>query len=323
MIGADGFTNHLSGVDRLANTFSIMRHGQSRANVAGIIVSRIENDRRGDYGLSELGRAQALEAAQACGLSRGTVIFSSDFSRAMQTAEIVRAHLDAPEVNLAEELRERRFGEWEGSGTDNYARVWAADETDSDQVGGVEPAAAVLDRATALIVDLERRYSGRHILLVSHGDTLQILQAAFLRLSPTSHRRLPALRTAEIRQLPLERAASPRLAGLTAQPAVSPVTYEDHLAGYDGENADASFACRAAAKNWLDSGRQSLMSAARPTPHSIRVTRSAKIASSCELAAKAALSKPRHMKPKNTLDSTRAQFRPLLIFHAIQSHRRH
>jgi hypothetical protein len=29
------------------------------------------------------------------------------------------------------------------------------------------------------------------------------------------------------------------------------------------------------------------------------------------------------MKPKNTLDSTRAQLRPLLIFHAIQSHRRH
>jgi probable phosphoglycerate mutase len=214
LIGTSSSANHLSGADRLANTFSIMRHGQSRANVDGIIVSRIESDRRGDYGLSELGRTQALEAAQACRLSRDTVIFSSDFSRARQTAEIVRAHLGAPEVTLTEALRERSFGNWEGSATDNYARVWAADETDSDQVGtGVEPVAAVVDRTTALIVDLERRYSGRHILLVSHGDTLQILQAAFLRLSPASHRRLPALLTAEIRQLRLEqRAASPRLA---------------------------------------------------------------------------------------------------------------
>ncbi len=212
MIGTSGSASHLSGVDRLANTFSIMRHGQSRANVAGIIVSRIENDRGGDYGLSELGQAQALEAARACGLSRDTIIFSSDFSRARQTAEIVREHLDAPEVNLSEALRERFFGDWEGSAADNYARVWAADETDPDQVGsGVEPVAAVLDRTTGLIADLERRYSGEHILLVSHGDTLQILQAGFLRLSPTSHRRLPALRTAEIRQLRLEeRAASPR-----------------------------------------------------------------------------------------------------------------
>jgi broad specificity phosphatase PhoE len=212
LIGPGSSANHLSGVDRLANTFSIMRHGQSRANVAGIIVSRIESDQRGDYGLSELGQAQALEAARACGLSRDTVIFSSDFSRARQTAEIVRAHLGAPEVNLSEALRERSFGDWEGSATDNYARVWAADETNSAQPGGVEPAAAVLDRTTALIADLERRYSGRHILLVSHGDTLQILQAGFLRISPARHRRLPGLQTAEIRPLRLsQRAVGNRL----------------------------------------------------------------------------------------------------------------
>ena len=51
-----------------------MRHGQSKANVPGIIVSRIETDRRGDWGLSELGREQVLEAAaRACGLPGGTV----------------------------------------------------------------------------------------------------------------------------------------------------------------------------------------------------------------------------------------------------------
>jgi broad specificity phosphatase PhoE len=201
---ADGPASHLGGVDRLANTYSIMRHGQSKANVAGIIVSCIENDRRGDYGLSDLGRAQALEAAKACGLSAETVILSSDFARARQTAEIVRAHLAAPEVTVATALRERCFGEWEGSATDNYARVWAADETGSDQAGrGVESVAAVADRTTALIVDLERRYSGHHFLLVSHGDPLQILLTAFLRMSPAGHRRVPALQTAEIRQLRL------------------------------------------------------------------------------------------------------------------------
>ena len=51
--------NHLSGVDRLANRFSIMRHAQSRANAGGIIVSRIENDRQGNYGLTGHGRQQA------------------------------------------------------------------------------------------------------------------------------------------------------------------------------------------------------------------------------------------------------------------------
>ena len=206
--------NHLSGVNRLANRYHAMRHGQSKANVAGIIVSGIESDRLGDWGLSDLGREQALAAARACGLPPDTVICSSDFSRARQTAEIVRARLGAPPVVVAAALRERCFGGLEGTATANYAPVWAADEagagdtagdgTDADRGdadGGVEPAAAVLDRVSALVTDLERRYAGRDILLVSHGDTLQILQAGFLRMDPAAHRRLPHLGIAQIRAL--------------------------------------------------------------------------------------------------------------------------
>jgi broad specificity phosphatase PhoE len=196
--------NHLGGVDRLANRYHAMRHGQSKANVAGIIVSSIENDRRGDWGLSDAGREQVLAAALACGLPADTVICSSGFSRARQTAQLVRAQLGASAVVTAGALRERFFGEWEGSAVANYARVWAADEADA-RAGdhGAEPAAAVLDRATAFIADQERRYAGRDILLVSHGDTLQILQAGFLRADPARHRALPHLGTAEIRLLRL------------------------------------------------------------------------------------------------------------------------
>lgn len=206
--------NHLSGVNRLANRYLAMRHGQSRANVAGIIVSGIESDRLGDWGLTDLGREQVLAAMRACGLPADTVICSSDFSRARQTAEIVRARLGAQPVVVTAALRERCFGDLEGTATGNYARVWAADEAgtgdagtgntgDGDAGAGVEPAAAVLDRATALVADLERRYAGRDILLVSHGDTLQILQAGFLLMDPAAHRRLPHLGTAEIRALRL------------------------------------------------------------------------------------------------------------------------
>jgi len=195
--------NHLNGVGRLANRFRVMRHGQSKANEAGVIVSRIETDREGDWGLSELGQRQALAAAERCGLPADTVICSSDFSRALQTAEIMRAHLGAPAVTIAEALRERCFGDLEGTPAGNYARVWQADNGDAGHPEDVESAAAVLDRTTTLIADLEQRYSGCDILLVSHGDTLQILQAGFLRVDPAGHRRLPHLDTAEIRLLEL------------------------------------------------------------------------------------------------------------------------
>jgi probable phosphoglycerate mutase len=202
--------NHLSGVNRLTNSYRVMRHGQSKANEAGVIVSRIETDRGGDWGLSELGRRQALAAAQQCDLPADTVICSSDFSRAQQTAEIMRTHLGAAEVTISEALRERCFGDLEGTSAANYAQVWKADNADAGQAaGGIESAAAVLDRATALVADLEQHYSGRDILLVSHGDTLQILEAGFLRMEPSEHRQLPHLETAQIRELRLREGPAP------------------------------------------------------------------------------------------------------------------
>jgi probable phosphoglycerate mutase len=191
---------------QLTTRYHIMRHGQSKANVLGIIVSCRENDRDGEYGLTELGREQALAAASASGLPRNTVIYSSDFSRARETAEIVRARLGAPAVRLATALRERCFGGWEGSATANYAKVWAADEADeADEAGrvenGVEPPGAVLDRLTAFIAGLEKEHAGQDILLVSHGDTLQILQAGCQHMNPGLHRHLPHLETAEIRRI--------------------------------------------------------------------------------------------------------------------------
>jgi probable phosphoglycerate mutase len=203
--------NQLSG-GRLANRYFGMRHGESKANVAGLIVSRIETDRTGDYGLSERGRLQAAEAARRCGLGNRTVIRSSDFARAWQTAQIVRERIGAAEVVAAGELRERSFGELDGSPAAGYSRVWAADQAEAGgeappstasgpAVDGVEPVTAVLDRTVALIAELERLHSGRDILLVSHGDTLAILQAGFLGVEPSRHRSVPPFGTAEIRPL--------------------------------------------------------------------------------------------------------------------------
>jgi glucosyl-3-phosphoglycerate phosphatase len=221
--------SELSRLQRLANRYFGMRHGESKANVAGLIVSTIETDRSGDYGLSERGRLQAAEAARRCGLGDRTVIRSSDFARAWQTAQIVRDGIGAAEVTVARELRERSFGTLDGSPATGYTRVWAADQADEAEAageagqaeaagragageagagpprgpvpGGIEPVTAVLDRTVALIAALEREHSGRDILLVSHGDTLAILQAGFLGLAPSRHRSVPPFGTAEIRPL--------------------------------------------------------------------------------------------------------------------------
>ena len=65
----------------------------------------------------------------------------------------------------------------------------------------VESASNVQFRFSEVIRDCERAFDGQTVLLASHGDTLQIGQTAFQRISAGEHRSLPHLQTAEIRRL--------------------------------------------------------------------------------------------------------------------------
>ncbi|MGD1003317.1 MAG: histidine phosphatase family protein [Minisyncoccia bacterium] len=56
-------------------------------------------------------------------------------------------------------------------------------------------------RVSGLIYDLEDRYVGKNILLVSHGDALQILQTFFENKPSSAHRELRHVQVAEVRKL--------------------------------------------------------------------------------------------------------------------------
>jgi probable phosphoglycerate mutase len=195
--------NHLDPLERLENRYFAMRHGHSIANLRGIIVSHPENG-CADFGLSERGVAQVAASLQLdAQLDADTVIVSSDFRRALETAELVRQVTvrQAP-VEIDVRLRERHFGTLELGPDSAYQGVWQRDAQDADdEFDEVESASRVMARVSALIVDLERRYSGASLLLVSHGDALQILQTAFARQPASAHRQLQHLQTAEIRSL--------------------------------------------------------------------------------------------------------------------------
>ena len=196
--------NHLRGVN-LNNEYFALRHGESRPNVLGIVLSSPEEGVHG-WGLSYTGRDQVRKSAKSA-LERGvldryTIIYSSDFLRAMETAEITREDLGVPKVTPTEKLRERYFGEWDKTPSENYNNVWVDDKRDPSHTNhGVESANHVQDRTTGLVLQIDQKYGGRKILLVSHGDALQILQTGFLGISPSEHRSVPHLNVAEIREL--------------------------------------------------------------------------------------------------------------------------
>jgi len=197
--------NHLAPKTKLSNRYFVLRHGRSDANEKDLIVSDPEIGTK-RYGLAAAGKEQAKKsvarAKQANILDDATIIITSDFLRARETAAIARQILGAGEVAIATELRERYFGEWEMTSGENYHKVWADDQNDASHTNhGVESAGAVQDRVTSLIAALESRFANQKILLVSHGDALQILQTGFEKVSPALHRSQPHLETAEIREL--------------------------------------------------------------------------------------------------------------------------
>eukprot|EP00434_Breviolum_minutum_P004966 symbB.v1.2.004381.t1/scaffold246.1/size253235/7 len=193
---------------KLRHRFFALRHGESKANVAKIIISDPKVGTKA-YGLTAAGRRGATKAGKIFknSAAKRVVMVTSDFCRARETAQLfAKALRKAGRVcplRIAKELRERRFGSLEAESDCRYPEVWAKDQVDcSARPFGVEAAEAVQRRTSKLVARLDREAPlGADVVLVSHGDALQILQTAFMGLSAKKHRTLPHLDRAELREL--------------------------------------------------------------------------------------------------------------------------
>ena len=198
--------NNLDCYSSLSNKYYFLRHGQSTANRQNIIVSKPENAIN-DYGLTGLGVNQVIATAQDSRLNQDAIIISSDYKRAIETAQVLASVLSVKtEVSSASELRERDFGEYELKDAQFYQQVWSSDEdknASSNTIDGVESVASVLKRVMSLISKLEQQYQDKKIVLVSHGDVIQITLCYFQQLSPNMHRYINSVKNAELRRLKL------------------------------------------------------------------------------------------------------------------------
>ncbi|MBU6323278.1 phosphoglycerate mutase family protein [Patescibacteria group bacterium] len=188
----------------MRNRYVLVRHGESKANVEGIIISDPVVGLQEAYGLSSHGKRQVLEASHAAAtaglVDAEALIHTSPFSRTKETAEIAREAVGAAPVIEDERLRERWFGVWERTSNANYSRVWRDDESDIRHTNGlVESVAAVAERILALVEELDEKHHGKTLVLVSHGDPLDILRAT-LRNDAADHCAFQ-MKTAEFRVL--------------------------------------------------------------------------------------------------------------------------
>jgi broad specificity phosphatase PhoE len=159
------------------------RHGQSEANVLRVI-----SNRGLVHPLTELGRQQAAELAQALTSIPIAKIYSSPLLRARQTAEIVAATLNRP-VEIADALREPDCGIAEGRSDEaawaEHHRAWTAwlDERRYNyRIEGGESFNDLQARFAPFIDRLSAEHGGAsdHLLLISHGELLIMMLSVLL-----------------------------------------------------------------------------------------------------------------------------------------------
>lgn len=182
----------------------VLRHGESTANAAGLIVSVPGPRALTEVGLTALGREQARTAAEGAaeqGLGAGTLVLTSDFARARETAEEFTSVLGAQPPRLDHRLRERSFGIYDEGPTHAYESVWAADRERGPYEGEVEPVTAVAQRVLEVLREADEIARDAPVVLVAHGDVLQITLALSAGTDPHDHRQVPHLGNAELRRI--------------------------------------------------------------------------------------------------------------------------
>ncbi|UYG03631.1 histidine phosphatase family protein [Halomonas sp. LR3S48] len=182
------------------NRYLLMRHGHSQANARRLIIS---TPARGltAFGLSEQGEAQLEALLAEWRWPIPTRILHSDFLRTTETARRVAAHFGIA-LQPEPRLRERDFGDLEGLEDSHYEDVWTHDAIDPEHgEDGVESVASVAARMQGVIASLEQALRDETMLLVSHGDPLQIMLTALEGRLLTEHRGREALLPASITML--------------------------------------------------------------------------------------------------------------------------
>jgi probable phosphoglycerate mutase len=154
----------------------LARHGETDWNVAG----RWQG--HADVPLNATGRAQALALAERLRGEGIAAVATSDLSRALKTAEIVAGALGL-EVSLVDpDLREQRFGCFEGltprECEGRYPTDWAryASDPRTGPPGG-ETRAALLERVLRAVHGAAGRLAPPP-LIVTHGGAMRTLLAA-------------------------------------------------------------------------------------------------------------------------------------------------
>ncbi len=165
----------------------IVRHGETAWNAEHRVQGQL------DVPLSATGQAQAAATAKVLSREKFDAVYSSDLSRARQTAQHTATLLS---MNIVEDkdLRERHYGIFERLTyaevkvryPEDYARFDARDPEYAFRTG--ESLRDFYARSIAVISRIAGRHEGQNILVFTHGGVLDMLYRSIAGLAISAQR---------------------------------------------------------------------------------------------------------------------------------------
>jgi isoleucyl-tRNA synthetase len=172
--------NHVIGnIDELkkytkksGNKYFTMRHGEAEQNVSDIINSNPKNV----FYLTEEGKKQVSAATAMANKEKINLIITSPFERCKETAEIVRRSLGLGDdsVIVMDSLGEfKKTPAFEGKKWNEYWKLYTnTKERFEKAVDGGENLLDLNKRMGGMLFELEKKYSNKNILLISHDGPI-------------------------------------------------------------------------------------------------------------------------------------------------------
>jgi probable phosphoglycerate mutase len=149
----------------------LARHGETNWNALGKLQGHT------DIALNDTGRDQARALAAGLGDAGITAVVTSDLSRARETGAIIAAALGLAAPEIDPELRERRFGVFEGltraECETQHPAAWRDWVAQTGAPPGAEPLGDAAQRLARALARIAAADSGA-VLVVSHGGVMRL-----------------------------------------------------------------------------------------------------------------------------------------------------
>jgi len=178
----NGLEDLKSKIKKSGNKYFIMRHGETECNLKGEVSSTVNND---DH-LTKTGIEQVEKSGEELKNKNIDIIITSPFIRTRETTELLAEKIgfNKEDIVFDDRLHEMSVPMYEG-------RKWKEYHSDFPKTvenfyktpEGNESYEDVRRRSMSLLYDIEKKYSGKNILIVTHGSPVWLMFSQVNNLS--------------------------------------------------------------------------------------------------------------------------------------------